>query len=67
MGKNQEFPVSLWEKYIGFVDILENIQSNFLSNGNYFCYIIYLGKKSLSNGKYSFVCEKYSVIIGKYS
>jgi len=26
-----------------------------------------LGKKSLSNGKYSFEFEKYSVIVGKYS
>jgi len=67
MGINQKFPVPLWEKNIGFVDILENIQSNFLSNCKYFCHIIYLGKKSLSNGKYSFECEKYSVIIGKYS
>jgi hypothetical protein len=67
MGINQEFPVPLWEKFIAFVDISENIQSDFLSNLNYFCHIIYLGKKSLSNGKYSFECEKYSVIIGKYS
>ena len=42
MGKMQELPVPLWEKNIGFVDIVENIQSNFLYNRNYFCYFIYL-------------------------
>jgi len=42
MGKKQELPVPLWEKNIGFVDIVENIQSNFLYNRNYFCYFIYL-------------------------
>jgi len=32
MGKKQELPVPLWEKNIGFVEILKNIQSNFLYN-----------------------------------
>jgi len=67
MGKKQELRIPLWEKNIGFVDFVENIQSNFLYNCNYFCYFIYFGKKSLSNGKYSFVFVKYSLIIGKYS